>query len=717
MPNIYTGSTVVSVPLHNIDFDGWQLPLSLTYDTSGIRANQDATEVGLGWVLNATGVITRIIKTNNDLNKGDHFTFPGYVYQTKSPLEFFNNFNNNQGTVEPYYALHLKSFDGEPDDFNYNFFGYAGGFVFNKIENNEIKITHKQKNGVKIEFDESQSSFTIVTPNGYKGIFSIKERSTNYGGKANAGGPYDSSFVDFLEIKNRGNFRVISAWYLKKIISPRGKEINFEYNIDENESSEYVSLSQPTFSEGTNYSFTRTAHEHVYIKSIEIPGEIKVDFSMEDREDVIKNHMFEKQYPVIFKKPRRYTRLNITGLHSASSLLKNITLEQSYFHQEYLEFHSTPYNNGDSNKYQMLRSRLDHVIINDHKYTFEYNEGLKGLPNKSTMGIDHFGYYNGRDDNNWLWKVKHFNAHYIGESKLGFFGLSLIDINDETSDTWKFLSNPEMQVHFQEETRKAKKQYAIAGSLSKVIYPTKGSTSYFYDEIEYVAPGLTDAVNRPAFRGLPYYNNLGAEAVSYKQNGPGNVTEKEGILINSGIVTAGGLRISAIEEKDEKGVIKSKSSYTYENLDGSSSGKLLTPLAYFQSTDDVSNNPSFVYTFFIMSPSHLSASITAQGKRVGYSRVIEKKEDSENNGFKTIYEFNNKPLSNEDILNFQQYTNFISKNGKQKKIRFFDNSNNLVKEVEYKETDIESEIINSVTYSVDDLDNDGKLRFLVLFHY
>src|SRR5258705_9994393 len=78
-PNMYTGTANVSVPLYTIDFDGWKLPISVSYNATGIRPNEEASEVGLGWALNATGVISRTIRGGDDLFLGASFK-RGYVY-------------------------------------------------------------------------------------------------------------------------------------------------------------------------------------------------------------------------------------------------------------------------------------------------------------------------------------------------------------------------------------------------------------------------------------------------------------------------------------------------------------------------------------------------------------------------------------------------------------------------------------------------------------
>ncbi|MBC7919870.1 MAG: hypothetical protein H7Z75_02150 [Ferruginibacter sp.] len=59
---LYTGVPSISVPLYEIKGRRLTLPVSLNYHASGVRVDEVASWVGLGWTLNAGGVITRSVK-------------------------------------------------------------------------------------------------------------------------------------------------------------------------------------------------------------------------------------------------------------------------------------------------------------------------------------------------------------------------------------------------------------------------------------------------------------------------------------------------------------------------------------------------------------------------------------------------------------------------------------------------------------------------------
>lgn len=58
--NEYTGVPDISIPLYELKDRDIDIPITLTYDASGIKVDQEATWVGLGWNLNVGGCITLV---------------------------------------------------------------------------------------------------------------------------------------------------------------------------------------------------------------------------------------------------------------------------------------------------------------------------------------------------------------------------------------------------------------------------------------------------------------------------------------------------------------------------------------------------------------------------------------------------------------------------------------------------------------------------------
>jgi YD repeat-containing protein len=61
-----TGVPDISIPLYTVKSKKLELPISLSYHASGIKVNDVASEVGLGWVLNCGGLVSKTIFGKRD---------------------------------------------------------------------------------------------------------------------------------------------------------------------------------------------------------------------------------------------------------------------------------------------------------------------------------------------------------------------------------------------------------------------------------------------------------------------------------------------------------------------------------------------------------------------------------------------------------------------------------------------------------------------------
>ena len=66
----YTGVPNIDIPLYKIDVRDLSIPISLSYHSSGIKVEEEASWVGLGWSLNAEGTISRQIRGVDDFIGG-----------------------------------------------------------------------------------------------------------------------------------------------------------------------------------------------------------------------------------------------------------------------------------------------------------------------------------------------------------------------------------------------------------------------------------------------------------------------------------------------------------------------------------------------------------------------------------------------------------------------------------------------------------------------
>src|SRR5690606_7062780 len=70
--NKYNGTANINIPIYEIDFDGLKIPIALKYNTGGVRVEQEASWVGLGWSLSEGMTITREVNGYEDIYDYDH---------------------------------------------------------------------------------------------------------------------------------------------------------------------------------------------------------------------------------------------------------------------------------------------------------------------------------------------------------------------------------------------------------------------------------------------------------------------------------------------------------------------------------------------------------------------------------------------------------------------------------------------------------------------
>lgn len=272
----FTGAANVSVPIYEINVGDLKFPISLSYHTSGIKVKEEASWVGLGWKLNAGGMITKIINggdDDNDIVPGTYSTQDpplGFLHLDKTLIEdkIFDDYNqwkffgrdlfpelitrsyltgNPVLMVDKYldatpptgsgiHQLDLDFFkknDTEPDLYLYQIGNLSGKYMYgldgeaHEIVVNDVKI-EKQSNGTTI----------LTDPNGYKYNFSLKQFSVkstkiivdrgDYPPPPNPSFPNEpiSSIID----TTLTNQSYLSGLYLTEITSPKGEEIKFFYS-------------------------------------------------------------------------------------------------------------------------------------------------------------------------------------------------------------------------------------------------------------------------------------------------------------------------------------------------------------------------------------------------------------------------------------------------------------------------------------------------------
>ncbi len=351
--NLFTGVPNISIRIYEINGKELKVPIVLRYHASGIRVNERASWVGLGWSLDVGGQVSRSVMGSFP----DEHPMGYFTQETKWTNDIDHT---DEGDIGYMNYVFFGDYDAEPDIFSYSFPGKSGKFFYSKNENNnnELEI-------VKIPFEP------VLIKNNYPSfnqfdIYDVDGTLYTYG-------------PTMERVNNSSSLILNSAWMLTKMENAnRTDEITFSY-IEDYSQSLYDELDKVIVSDGgVPYSidyYSSTQNIHTYEQKI---NEIffasgKVEFLANTARLDISNN-------------ERLDLINIYKKEGASYVLeKQIRFNYNYFF------------NDNTNRLKLTSLEfLDQSNNVEKSYSFEYEETVN-LPNHLSKGRDYWGYYNGRD--------------------------------------------------------------------------------------------------------------------------------------------------------------------------------------------------------------------------------------------------------------------------------------------------------------------------------
>ena len=422
-----SGKLNLSIPIYNYTAGNLNLPISLNYSGSGVKVNDISTWVGINWNLTPGGVITRVV---NDFPDEDNSVVRKYINKT----HLLENASNTCAPFSQEYffmSTYPDQYDTEVDVFSFSFDGYSGSFY---LDENYIPIYLENENELKIKIEGSETTnqfkllltktFSITTPDGVKYYF---------------GGEETESTVMFSG--HRGTSKLSNtSFYLYKIEHPVKGTILFEYkqNVSGRLSNLYKVYSMNATTETRNtqilpFSSTMMINQ---INNPKILSKIKcLDNSIEINFDT-----------TVWANRNFLSTLNNIKIKNGEILLKQIDLiydaKVSEEHTENDFVNSTRFflKKVDINK------NLDTVGDKYEFYEMEYNSPFS-LPERLSNSQDILGFYNGIQNLTLIPDHPAFNA----------------------------VNSPNYA------NRHPNLALASKGSLTKIIYPTKGYSTFEYE--------------------------------------------------------------------------------------------------------------------------------------------------------------------------------------------------------------------------------------------
>ncbi|KFF10059.1 hypothetical protein B0A62_13750 [Flavobacterium hydatis] len=373
---LFTGAANISVPLINFKTKDLESPMSLYYGSNGIKVDEVASNVGLGWNLNFGGVITRTVRDKSD-------DLQTMVYP---PDNFYNA--SNAEKVAFYKAAGQDNADTEKDLYSFNFNGNSGKFIYDK--NNVPILTNHQK--IKIERITNNTDFLLTTTNGVKYYFTEKE-TTAFRSQGEGHSVVNAS---------------VTAWYLTKIVHPNGAEIYLSYekmNMDYTASnSQTLKMSYPAMQNSCNATTP-------YTSGLALSGIVAYNMKVIGKRinKISSNNIIDGYVTFV------YTASGINEEVDGNGKIETITqYNGSGTLIEKIKFNYLKTTNA--------RVFLQNITFNNpsKNYVFEYINQTS-FPKRLATSQDHWGYYNGKDYNTNL-VPKNINDYDIGLNNMEYNG-------------------------------------------------------------------------------------------------------------------------------------------------------------------------------------------------------------------------------------------------------------------------------------------------------
>lgn len=361
------GAAQANLPLLTLENPDLPLSVLLSYSSTGVKVDEIASWVGMGWQLQAGGVITRLIRDKPD-EKDDFHPIPEDV-------------NPNSVDLHQYLINTVNGdWDSEPDLYSFNFMGQSGKFIINSHK--QLITLPYQNLHIEQEVAGDIIKFLIITPDGIKYTFgghSATETSMN----TTMQGPKDAN---------------PSSWYLVRAEHPSGAFLDFKYESDPGAVVHYVGVAQSYLRAGTSncIGLVTGYDERPIVNTVRIEGKYlaeiisscgrKVIFERESRQDVEGSRLVSITYSI------------------DEEVIKEVNFK-------YLDVQADKgYKPGVTVDENAVKSRmfLEEVQVGRDKkfqlYNLEYYHPQK-LPYRLSFAQDHWGYFNRARNSHFVPKV------------------------------------------------------------------------------------------------------------------------------------------------------------------------------------------------------------------------------------------------------------------------------------------------------------------------
>jgi RHS repeat-associated protein len=368
-----TGVPEISIPIFDVRVGEYTLPVTLVYHASGIKVQEIASPVGLGWTINAGGIVSRQLKGTTDVVSDGKLQL---TYSSEHEIDSVMN----AGRWSNYYwhrLAHAGQGDTESDRYTYSLNGNGGVFRYCTTDNAMHTIPHSD---VRIE-NLSSGGFLITDTDGTKYYFGQPEENSD---------------------NLAGTLTAVTTWYVTRIEAVSSQNvIEFEYVRGATPCATYVyqmnnrgdtyelkddtpgpQLEENLYGQDTYQTYGANNHYTVLLKTIKWAGNTITFTYAQDRQEC-------------FGKLDRLTDITVKNCNGTT--VRRVVPDNDHYS-----------GSGTYDKRMMLQGLTVKGATDDgaQSYGFAYNS--TPLPNYVVVGHDirchedYWGYYNGKSCDSWI---------------------------------------------------------------------------------------------------------------------------------------------------------------------------------------------------------------------------------------------------------------------------------------------------------------------------
>ncbi|MDO7888150.1 RHS repeat domain-containing protein [Hymenobacter sp. CA2-7] len=480
--SLYTGVPQISIPIYTLKLQGLDVPVSLDYHAGGIRTSEMASNVGLGWVLQAGGTISSTafgkpdfalngyvagataanarLPPNRMLRPAVQYVPGGASIEGNADYKFLSRATACPIISKSSSGAPSTTLDTQPDVFQYSLPGRSGQFFHTQdgqahpMPFEPLLIT-RLPGGLTGPWESSGGGYRLVDERGNTFLYDLLEVSTTYLTFINhAVGPMDDMTPHSL------------VYRLRHIQTVYGERVDFQYDTL---TYRYHNVPSRTRFHKEGNSNTCNPRPDNRTESYSVVHSLQL------------TSITSSLGPIIQFEYATCPRLDVAGGRALSAIVvqednhtRRFQLAQGYFNgPDTVCPTSATASHYTAGPDQYRLKLLAVQEIGKPAYQFKYETAL--LPNRLSAGEDHWGFINGQQS----------QVDYPKDELNGFYD--------------GYSREPDSTAMF-------------SGMLREVHYPTGGFTHYVFEPNGFRVP--TDSTTTYVQKQVSFYADTSTTAVS-----------------------------------------------------------------------------------------------------------------------------------------------------------------------------------------------------------